>query len=41
MLSVRDGVGMLQLKAALEEAGFRDVEVHKNQRGWLCLTARK
>ena len=30
-----------QLKNALEEAGFRDVEVHKNQRGWLCLTARK
>ena len=30
-----------QLKTALEEAGFRDVEVHKNQRGWLCLTARK
>lgn len=41
VLSVRNGVGMLQLKTALEEAGFRDVEVHKNQRGWLCLTARK
>ncbi len=30
-----------QLKAALEQAGFSDVEVHKNEKGWLCVTARK
>lgn len=24
-----------QLKAALEQAGFRDVQIHKNERGWL------
>lgn len=30
-----------ELKAALEEAGFCNVEIHKNQKGWLCLTAQK
>ena len=30
-----------QLKDALEEAGFCDVEIHKNEKGWLCVTARK
>ncbi len=30
-----------QLKAALEQAGLSDVEVHKNEKGWLCVTARK
>lgn len=30
-----------QLKAALEQADFRDVQIHKNERGWLCITARK
>ena len=30
-----------QLKAALEQAGFSHVEVHKNEKGWLCVTARK
>ena len=30
-----------QLKAALEQAGFSDMEVHKNEKGWLCVTARK
>ena len=30
-----------ELKAALEEAGFRDVRIHKNDRGWLCVLARK
>ena len=30
-----------QLKAALEQAGFRDVQVHKHKRGWLCVLARK
>ena len=30
-----------QLKATLEQAGFRDVEIHKNGKGWLCVTAVK
>lgn len=30
-----------ELKAALEQTGFRDVQIHKNQRGWLCVLARK
>ena len=30
-----------QLKAALVQAGFSHVEVHKNEKGWLCVTARK
>lgn len=30
-----------ELKAALEQSGFRDVQIHKNQRGWLCVLARK
>lgn len=30
-----------QLKAVLEQAGFRDLQIHKNRRGWLCITARK
>ena len=29
------------LKAALEKAGFRDVKIAKNEKGWLCATARK
>ena len=29
------------LQAALEEAGFTDVVVHKNDKGWLCLTGKK
>ena len=30
-----------ELKAYLEQAGFRDIQVHKNERGWLCITAQK
>ena len=30
-----------QLKAALEEAGFRDVQIYKHKRDWLCMLARK
>ena len=30
-----------ELKAALEQSGFRDVQIHKNQKGWLCVLARK
>ena len=30
-----------QLKAALEEAGFRDVQIYKHKRDWLCVLARK
>lgn len=31
----------VQLKAALEQAEFGNVQVHKNQKGWLCVTAQK
>lgn len=37
MTIYRDG----QLREALEQAGFRNVEVHKNGRGWLCVLAKK
>ena len=30
-----------ELKNALETAGFCSVQVHKNQKGWLCITAVK
>ena len=31
----------VQLQAVLEQAGFTGVEVHKNEKGWLCITARR
>ena len=31
----------VQLNAVLEQAGFRDVQIHKNKRGCLCMTAQK
>ena len=31
----------LQLKSALEKAGFREIQLHKNKKGWLCVTGRK
>ena len=31
----------IQLKAALEQAGFRDIQIHKNEKGWLCVLAWK
>lgn len=31
----------VQLKALLEQAGFEDIQIHKNNRGWLCVTAIK
>ena len=30
-----------QLKTLLEQSGFRNLQVHRNKKGWLCLTARK
>ena len=30
-----------ELKAAMETAGFRNVQIHKNAKGWLCLTGIK
>ena len=30
-----------ELKNTLEEVGFRDIKIHENGRGWLCVTARK
>ena len=30
-----------ELKAYLEQAGFHEVQIHKNKAGWLCVTARK
>ena len=31
----------VQLTAALEEAGFCDVQVYRNRKAWLCITAHK
>ena len=31
----------VQLQETLESVGFRGVQVHKNPKGWLCVTARK
>lgn len=31
----------IQLKAVLEQAGFHDVQTHKNEKGWLCILAQK
>ena len=31
----------VQLQAALEQAGFRDVQIYKHKRDWLCVLARK
>ena len=31
----------VQLKAVLEQAGFQNVQINKNGKGWLCVTARK
>ena len=30
-----------ELKMYLEQTGFRDIQIHKNQRGWLCIITRK
>lgn len=30
-----------QLSAALEQAGFRELRIHKSKQGWLCVSARK
>ena len=30
-----------QLKAFLEQAGFGKIQIHKNEKGWLCITAEK
>lgn len=30
-----------QLKAVLEQAGFCDIRIRKNKKGWLCVLARK
>ncbi len=31
----------VELRAALEQAGFHDIQIHKNQKGWLCVTGQK
>lgn len=31
----------VQLKAVLEKAGFHGIQIHKNRKGWLCITAKK
>lgn len=30
-----------ELKRYLEQASFREIRIHKNKLGWLCITARK
>lgn len=29
------------LKAALEQVGFRNIQIHKHKKGWLCVTGQK
>lgn len=31
----------VQLKNILEQAGFRNIQIHKREKGWLCITAQK
>ena len=31
----------VQLKETLEQSGFHGVQIHKNNKGWLCVTAKK
>lgn len=31
----------VQLKDMLEQAGFRNIQIHKREKGWLCITAQK
>lgn len=31
----------VRLKAALEQAGFHNIQIHKNKKGWLCVTGQK
>ncbi|MDO4371555.1 MAG: methyltransferase domain-containing protein [Clostridia bacterium] len=31
----------IQLHALLAKAGFQHIQVHRNKKGWLCITARK
>ena len=31
----------VQLQAMLEEAGFQNIQIHKKNKGWLCLLAQK
>ena len=31
----------VQLKAILEQAGFHDIQIHKNEKGWLCILVQK
>ncbi|CCX49995.1 methylase involved in ubiquinone/menaquinone biosynthesis [Clostridium sp. CAG:226] len=30
-----------ELKMYLEQAGFHDVQIHKNEKGWLCILVQK
>ena len=30
-----------ELRGFLQQAGFQDIQVHQNGKGWLCVTARK
>lgn len=31
----------IQLQTAMEQAGFHHIQIHKNHKGWLCVTAQK
>ena len=30
-----------QVKKSLEDAGFTDIKIHKNKKGWLCVVCKK
>ena len=31
----------VELKAAMQEAGFMNIQIHKNPKDWLCVIGRK
>ena len=31
----------MQIKAVLEQAGFSNIRIEKNKKGWICVTAKK
>ena len=45
-LSITDSKGLEvenseQIKKSLEDAGFTDIKIHKNKKGWLCVVCKK
>ena len=41
LLQEQLGGGNGELKAAMQEAGFMNIQIHKNPKDWLCVIGRK